>query len=215
MHAGTTNKTPPRQFRLVGGHLCLDFCNTVGGLRGMKSSEHLGSYADFVAWCQQSGLLTEAQADSLLRKATNREDEARVALSRAIELREGLYRIFTAVAEGRRPPVGDLDRLNAELAGTLGRQRVVSDSSGFAWRWGEGEESLDGALGPIAHSAADLLTSPEMLPHVRRCESGTCGWLFLDSTKNHSRRWCEMRDCGNLAKARRYRLKQRRARGGA
>jgi len=55
-----------------------------------------------------------------------------------------------------------------------------------------------------------LLTSSQRLNQVRQCRGDNCGWLFVDGSKNHSRRWCDMRDCGNRAKVRRHRLKQRR-----
>ena len=110
------------------------------------------------------------------------------------------------------PQTADLDHLNAELSTNLGRLRVASSKKGFNWTWANADDALDQPLGPIARSAADLLTSPHLLEQVRLCEGDTCGWLFVDSTKNHSRRWCVMSDCGNVAKVRRFRMKNRRSR---
>ena len=69
-------------------------------------------------------------------------------------------------------------------------------------------EALDGVLAPITWSAAEFLRDPASA-RVKECDGETCGWLFLDTSKNHSRRWCEMKDCGNRAKARRHYKKLR------
>ena len=201
---------PPKKFEFVGGDVCLDFTNTVGGKRGLSTREYLNSYTDFVSWCQQADLLNASAAGDLLRIAARHPDESAEALQRAISLRETIYRIFAALASGESPQAADLDHLNAELSTHLGRLRVASSKKGFNWTWVNADDALDQPLGPIARSAADLLTSPHLLDHVRQCEGDTCGWLFVDSTKNHSRRWCVMSDCGNVAKVRRFRMKNRR-----
>jgi predicted RNA-binding Zn ribbon-like protein len=130
-------------------------------------------------------------------------------LERARELRETLYRIFGALAAEARPAEDDLARLNSELALTLARCRIEPEGAGFAWSWNEDSLALERPLWPIVRSAAELLTSPERAL-VKRCASDTCLWLFLDRTKNHARRWCDMKVCGNRAKVRRHR---RRAAG--
>ena len=201
---------PVKRFRLVGGALCLDFCNTVGGKRGATTRENLNSYRDFISWCEQTGTVQKSEAEALVRKAACSGAEARRVLNRALELREAIYRIFAAVAEDKTPPAKDLSRLNAELALGLKRLRVSSGKDGFVWGWASEDEAVDQPLGPIARSAADLLTSAELLADVHRCQGDNCGWLFADSSRNHSRRWCDMRDCGNRAKVRRHRLKERR-----
>ncbi len=211
------NQTDPaavgtKTFKLVGGELCLDFTNTVGGSREVSPREHLNSCGDFLGWCVQAGLLNTSRADVLLDKGRRRSADRVATLKRAIDLREAIYRIFSAVAGDKRPPDVDLQRLNGELSGALGRLRVVSNKARYAWDWADEGDALVQPLGPIARSAAELLTCPHLLSHVRKCEGNDCGWLFLDSTKNHSRRWCVMSDCGNVAKVRRFRLRQRRER---
>ena len=192
--------------------MCLDFTNTVGGKRGLSTREYLNSYADFVSWCRQTDLLNATKADALLRSAARHADESGAALRRAIALREAIYRIFAALASNESPQASDLDHLNAELSTHLGRLRLASSKKRFNWTWLNSDDALDQPLGPIARSAADLLTTPYLLEQVRQCEGDTCGWLFVDSTKNHSRRWCVMSDCGNVAKVRRFRWKNRRTR---
>jgi len=203
---------PPKKFQFVGGELCLDFCNSVGGKRGAIARENLHRYEDFLGWSRQAGLLEKRPAEDLSRKASRRHREAASVLRRAIALREAIYRIFLALAEHHKPQPRDLARLNSELAATLGRLRVAPGpaGAGFAWEWANGRQPLDYPLGPIARSAADLLTQGDLCGHISQCHGDNCGWLFLDSSKNHSRRWCDMRDCGNRAKIRRYRSKLRR-----
>ncbi len=200
---------PVKRFQLIGGELCLDYCNTMGGKRGAISRENLHSYLHFLSWCEQVGLLNKSQVDILTDKAIRNAREAASVLARAVELREAIYRAFLAIVEGARPSDADLARLNSELARALGRLRIGpnQDGTGFVWHWANEPAELDHPLGPVAHSAARLLASEELLAHVEQCCGDNCGWLFLDSSKNHSRRWCDMRDCGNRAKVRRHRQK--------
>ncbi len=204
--------SPPRKFQFVGGNLCLDFANTVGGKRGVIAREYLNFYADFLSWCRQAGLVEKAKEDALARSAARRPEASAAALQRAIGLRETIYRIFVALASDQSPQSADLDQLNCELGGQLGRLRVGPAGKGFHWTWAEADHALDQPLGPIARSAAELLTCPPLLGRVRQCGGETCGWLFLDTSKNHSRRWCVMSDCGNVAKVRRFRLRNRHGR---
>ncbi len=124
-------------------------------------------------------------------------------------MRETIYRIFLAGAREKKPKESDLEKLNSELSRTLPRLSIALSKVGFSWDWRHEDGALDDALGPIARSAADLLVSHESLEKVQQCKGNNCGWLFLDSSRNHSRCWCDMRDCGNLAKVRRHRLKHR------
>ncbi len=210
------SEVPPatqKRFEFVGGALCLDFCNTVGGKRGQVEREYLQSYQDLLAWGVQARLLPKAAAARLAQSAARHPAGSRAVYQRALGLREAIYRVFLAIARGRKPAAADLECVNAELAQALGRLRVVPERDRFVWEWAGDPAALDRPLGPIARSAAELLTGPAGFSHVHQCEGETCGWLFVDSTKNHSRRWCDMGDCGNRAKVRRFRLKWRRARG--
>jgi predicted RNA-binding Zn ribbon-like protein len=202
-----------KRFRFIGGNLALDFCNTVGGKRGFTTREHLSSALEFVGWCHQVGLLDKAQAEKRLVRAERDPVGAEAVVVRATALREALFRIFEARIGGKQPRRSDLDLLNSELSHALGRLHLTSDPERglFAWQWAMEGDGLEQALGPVAHSAATLLTNGQALGNVRMCGGNNCGWLFLDTSKNHSRCWCDMRDCGNLAKIRRHRLKLKRA----
>ncbi len=200
------------QFSLIGGALCLDFTNTAGGLRGRETQEYLSSYSDLMRWSHQAGLLATDEADRLAREALRRSEEAAGVFARAIALREAIYGIFTALLAGSDPDARDVATLNAELARALGRLLLAHSPDGFAWQWASEPGALDSVLWRIARSAADLLLSPAVT-RLRQCASDTCGWLFIDTTKNRSRRWCDMRGCGNRVKARRHRARLGAARG--
>jgi predicted RNA-binding Zn ribbon-like protein len=214
---------PPEGPKLVGGRLCLDFVNTVSGrpparrtrasgtAAGSIGRERLGTYPDLVHWSRRAGALTRGEADRLLGQARRRPPEAGRALRRAVGLREAIYRICIAVVKGWRAAAGDLELLNRELAAARARERVVAGGKRFAWEWDRRIPDLDRMLWPVARSAAELLTSPDLV-FTRACQGEDCGWLFLDTSRNRTRRWCDMSDCGNLAKVRRFRRRRGRAR---
>jgi len=195
------SRTPPK-YDLVGGRLCLDFCNTTSDRRGYPE-ERLETYADVVGWGWRAGILNTEEAARLSRLGSRSPTEALGVWERALRLREALTSIFAAVAEARRIRPGSVEVLNGELAGAMARSQVVPTDTGFTWLWAEGGRALDCVLWPVARSAADLLTEGP-LGAIRRCEGRGCGWLFLDTSRNRTRRWCDMRICGNRAKARRH-----------
>jgi predicted RNA-binding Zn ribbon-like protein len=204
-----TSKTPQEtHFEFISGHVCLDLTNTVGGApRGQREREDLTRYTDLVSWSQQANLVTENEAEVLLRKAARNEGEALAVLRRAQTLREAIYHIFTALIAGQQPVGSDLETLNKELRkGTIGASLMLTQDS-FEWKWGKEEDALDSMLGPIARSAATLLTSDERTL-VRQCANARCEWLFVDATKNHRRQWCRTTVCGNNVRVRRHRQRQ-------
>ena len=201
------------QFELTGGATCLDFANTVDN-RPTAALEQLEIYGDLVRWAEQAEVISAGQADVLRAEAARRPEAARAALAGARVLREAIYTVFSAVAAGREAPAEPLALLNAALPPSLARLRLAVPAGGsaagtpFTWHWDLDDHALDGLLGPLVESAADLLTSPN-LARVRECEADNCGWLFIDRSRNRSRRWCDMAVCGNRAKARRYQARTR------
>ncbi len=195
--------------------LCLDFVNTAEWHASEHPIERLGTYESLVAWGRRVDLLDAAAAGALLREAKRRPAAAAVALRRAVALREIIYRILVATLEGRPVVESDLARLNRALASSLPHLRVQAGRNDFAWAWRTDDRSLERMLWPVLRSAAELLTS-DRLRRVGQCaDDRGCGWLFLDTTKNGSRKWCEMKDCGNRAKARRHYQRERGAMGAA
>jgi predicted RNA-binding Zn ribbon-like protein len=199
-------------FELSGGALCLDFVNTVDDRPTLQSRELLHDYRDLLSWARQAGAVTPRQASALEREAARRPREARSVLDQARSVRESLFLLFSAAAAGRRLPEAELDRLNPALSAALGRLRLTSGrGKGARWAWSD-ELALEQMLWPVLRSAADLLTSRD-LARLRECAAQACAWLFLDRSKNRSRRWCDMTVCGNRDKVRRHRQRRRERRG--
>jgi len=189
--------------KLLGGRLSLDFANTADWHASDQPVETLTSYSELVTWSQHAGILTQYQGRQLLESAALQPLHAAVVLERAIALREAAYRMFAAIFHGHAPQAADLAVYNAELSRMQARAQIASGTEGFFWVWGGAENDLDRMLWRVVHDAATLLTSEE-LSRVGQCSDGRCGWLFLDTSRNRSRRWCSMEDCGNRAKARRH-----------
>lgn len=173
--------------------LCLDFVNTEGHVRN-DPPDRLDTIELFVEWAAARGLAPEEIPG---------EREATTFLVEARELREALYRIVSARVRGGAPEPDDVDRLNLELTRALSAVRLTSDNDGVRWSLAAGAATPRRLLALVALSAADLLGSPQM-SRVKECSSDTCAWVFIDGSRNRSRRWCDMADCGNRAKARRF-----------
>lgn len=200
------------EFELVGGRLCLDFVNTLNGSRETgETREKLVEYADLVRWGRQAGVVSEREARALLKEAARRPEEAARVLGRARKLREAIYGVFSAAAAERQPAKEDLTTLNNALSSAMAHAEVVRTADGFVWDWAAGAGALDRLLWPVARSAAELLTSEE-LKRARICEADDCTWVFMDLSKNRSRRWCDMKYCGNRAKSRRHYERKRAVR---
>jgi predicted RNA-binding Zn ribbon-like protein len=192
---------------LVGGCLCLDFTNTAAWHGSARQVERLAAYADLVSWALVAGAIRRRDADGLLRHAEREPGRADSVLAEAIRLRELMFAVFRPIARGSWPPVEVLDRWERVFRRSLGRTRIVPVGSGLTRVWaGEGRD-LEGLLWPSLQSAEDLLLS-DQLDRVRECRASSCGWLFLDQTGGR-RRWCDMRTCGNRAKARRFYQRRR------
>jgi len=190
-------------FDLSGGSLCLDFANTIDDRRTEVEQEHLNSYRNLIAWAEQTQILSSEEAEQLLAAAARQPDKADAVLQQAINIREVIYRIFAALAQEETPADADLAQLNAVLAHALPHNKIVRHEQHFTWGWTFDPEALDYIIWPTVRSAADLLTS-DTLPMLRICAADDCQWLFMDTSKNQTRRWCNMKSCGNRAKARRH-----------
>jgi predicted RNA-binding Zn ribbon-like protein len=217
------NERPAGQMKLVGGRLCLDFVNTVGGRRPgaarkksdrpavMIRADKLTHYVDLLAWSWHTGLLSKTETQALARESKRREKEAVAVLNRAIELREAIYHLCRAVVADEQPDTSDLEVLNREIDTARSHEWLVSAKGNFTWQWDQSKAALDRLLWPVADSAAELLTTGD-LTRLHQCGGEDCGWLFVDTSRNRSRQWCDMRDCGNVAKVRRFRQRQDPAR---
>ena len=182
-----SNRRPPR-FDLIAGNASLDFVNTLDD-RHIKPKELLEHYNDLARFGEDTGLLDPSQADQLVERSSRSPDRAEEALRRARELREAIHDVFWALINDRAVPASALATLNADARIAAGHLRLVPINRAFAWRFDDLDD-LDILLWMIARSAADLLAS-DQLPFVRACSSKECEWFFLDTSKNHHRRWCD------------------------
>jgi predicted RNA-binding Zn ribbon-like protein len=196
-------ENPPRTIKLVGGQLSIDFVNTVSWRGRETPEEYLSTYQDLLNWSVLAGILGEDEVRDLRREGSIQPEAAKRVVERAVELREAIYRIFSAKISEGLASEADLTVLNRELREALSRLRLSPDEDGFALDFGWGGGALDQMLWPVARAASDLLTSDD-LDRLSRCAAEDCGWLFLDTSRNRSRRWCDMKDCGNRSKARRF-----------
>lgn len=202
-------KNQEEAWELVGERLSLDFVNTVDWPAGDDARARLDAYNTLVTWGVYTGVLPEEKAQALRQRAAREPHEAALVVQRAISLRRALHTIVQAVVAGRAVAADALEVVNKEVARAMPHLQLTPSADGFHWHWEEGS-ALDAVLWPVVHDAAELFVASESLERVKQCDGPTCTWLFLDTSRNRSRRWCSMDSCGNRAKARRYYRRQQK-----
>jgi predicted RNA-binding Zn ribbon-like protein len=190
------------RFDLVAGALCLDFVNTLDDRFTSEPKELLKTYIDLARFGEDTGILSAAEFDRLFTRSQTSTQDAQQALAAAIELREAMYAVFWAIVNEKPAPQTQLMILNQFVRGAAQHAQLVEGNRRFEWKFDEAL-NLDAPLWPLARSAADLLAS-DQLALVRPCAARNCLWLFLDTSKNHRRRWCDMAKCGNREKFQRF-----------
>jgi len=189
---------------LEGGNLCLDFVNSVDWrISDKKRKEWLKSFSDLILWGRHANILNEKTAQTLSTTTEKYPNKAEQAYKKAIELREILFRIFSSFAVDRKPKDCLVLLFNRYLAEAMSKSCLSVSQDSFVWSFCDDSGSLESLFYPIIKSAADLMVSSE-LSRVKICADDCCGWLFIDMSRNKSRRWCNMKDCGNRAKAKRH-----------
>jgi predicted RNA-binding Zn ribbon-like protein len=195
-----SSKSGEWTFDRTGDHLALDFANTVSSRHTDRPIERLPDYHALVSFARQSQLVSAAEAAHLDAWAEAEPDTAARVHDDAIVLREALHRLFSAVAASRPPDAADLDVLNERVA----RLRLGAD---LAWHWDD-PAAPDALLAAVVRGAVELATGAER-DRIRVCDADDCLWIFLDTSKNRTRRWCDMKQCGNRMKARRFYERQK------
>jgi predicted RNA-binding Zn ribbon-like protein len=186
------------------GNLVLDFTNTAEYHASQNPMEMLTSFPDLISWSQAAGLLTRIEGQDLRNKAARDPKWAAACLERALTFREVIYRLLSAAANSSPPEPKDLTAFNIYLSTALGQSEILADAKGYSWAWSEENIEAEKILWILAREAANLLTSGD-LKRVGECaDDRGCGYLFIDTSRNHSRRWCSMESCGNRAKAKRH-----------
>ena len=192
---------------LVAHALCLNFTNTSSGRGTSMRREHLRQWENLLDWAEHAGAIHPGQRPIFEASPLS---ATRDALASALELREALYRLFRAIIAGESPPAASITIVNRILGEAMAAAEILPVDAGYRWDWREEDGRPMRLLWPVVRSAAELLTGPE-LARVKFCPGEGCGWLFLDTTRNGTRRWCEMDVCGSRAKMRRYHQRRRAA----
>jgi predicted RNA-binding Zn ribbon-like protein len=197
-------------FELTGGNLSLDFVNTLDLRPSEKRRELLRTYRDVCSWARQALVITQEQEKALKKKAARRPLEAESARRKMVAARECLFRILLSMIERKRIPQDDLERWNRLVRRAAARFELVQGEDGLFFRTLD-DPDFESPLWAVVQAGVRLLTGPEV-PRLRRCAAPECDWLFLDRSKRGNRRWCDMKICGNRAKARRFYSRRKRSR---
>lgn len=197
-----------KRYAFIGNNLSLDFVNTVGNISSENPTENLNSFADLIEWGKQGKLISDDEAIAIFTEAKKNILESEKVFRRVLRLRKSVYDIFRSVINGEEISDKDLTVFNRELSLAMSKAEIFFYEGELIWDWKN--DCLERILFLITRIAAQLLTSPDV-EKLRCCLGENCGWLFCDTSKNNRRQWCDMRDCGNLAKARRFRVKKARS----
>jgi predicted RNA-binding Zn ribbon-like protein len=195
--------------RLLGGRLCLHFVNTVEGPISDRPLDFLGGYTELARWGWHAGVLQEAEVERLTAGAEREPEGAVAVFRRAVALRDATDRVFRAIAHSKMPHERDLACVWKEYVAAVANARLTPTGDGYGWSWEGKPDDLSRPLWPVARSAVNLLTGGD-LSRVKECPGADdCGWLFYDTTRNGTRRWCSMEGCGSRVKMRRYYARRR------
>jgi predicted RNA-binding Zn ribbon-like protein len=202
--AGTARED--REFELIGGHPALDLVNTLDWrFRESGTEELMLGYEDVLHFVRQSGLITVAEARRLSREVS--ESKGAKVTAAFLELREAAAELFYALLEEKAPSAAAIRMLEGIFARSRQDQRLMWRDSKVVWELVRRSDA-ELPLHLLAMSTTELMSSDAM-EMLRACSDPACRWLFLDTSKNHSRRWCDMKICGNRMKARRFKAQHR------
>lgn len=199
---------------LISPHpeLCLSYANTLSWRGNEVPAEALPDFAALLRWLGASAGTSPAGLRRAASWARAHPGKAARVFAEAIELREALYRLFSAIAAGKRTRQLDFTLLQQALAAAPTRRLLAASGGAHGWRIGSLRPTAPDLLAPVLWSAGDALVS-DVRHRVRRCANQQCLWLFVDASKGGTRRWCAMASCGNRAKAHRHYVRTRRTRG--
>lgn len=195
---------------LDGGCMCFDFVNTVHSRRQEPQHDYLTAYTDLLTLCARTETMPAKRLDTLKNFAKSNPQEANETLEEIIKYRELLYQLFTKVAAAK--PIGRevLNQFNVLLSKSLSKIRLVADGVEVEKGWNESKINLKEPVWRIIKSGYDILMEQPQ-ERIKECEA--CGWLFLDQSKNRSRRWCNMQTCGSAYKAKKYYHRKKKKEG--
>jgi predicted RNA-binding Zn ribbon-like protein len=204
---GAGKATRKRMFELIAGHPALDLVNTLDWrYRETGPEELIASYDDLLRFTAQCGLISSAEARRLLRNITGNKGAHMIAETRA--LRESAASVFYAVVDENDPPTDAIRELESRFKEAEAHRCLRWSQSRLQWEFPATAPASELPLWILSLKTAQLLTSAN-IGMIRACGNPECRWLFLDTSKNHTRRWCEMKICGNRMKARRFKAQHR------
>ncbi|MBZ5706830.1 MAG: CGNR zinc finger domain-containing protein [Acidobacteriia bacterium] len=195
-------------YEFIAGNLALDFANTVHNYGSSDPGDDLKSFSELASWAQQAGLLNERESQELSRRAQTHPGDVATHFRRSLRLRQLVYEAFSDIAKRRKPRPGALAGLNSYFRQAMAEVGIQRMGNRYELGWEDHDRSLDRVLWTVTRAAVDLLTSGSF-SRVRQCAGESCTWLFLDTSRNGLRRWCDMQACGNRAKVRRFRQRRR------
>ena len=190
----------------VDAERVLAFVNTLSSRPTDAPVERLVSYDALVEWAREQHLISAAAAERLAAEGKRHPHQAASVLGRAREFREALNSLAESIEKDRQPPAPVLDTISDYLAAAYANGRLVPHDGGLQWA-ASAEDAVERILWEIGRAAGRLILSPR-LSKIRACAASDCGWWFVDDTKNRSRRWCDMKLCGNREKVKRFRARQ-------
>jgi predicted RNA-binding Zn ribbon-like protein len=182
----------------VGGNLSLDFANSINS-RIAPVHDYL-AFDGVLAWAERAGVVSAEHARMMGERAASDRLAAAGALRSARDLREAIYATFSAIAASSPPPSAAARRVLRAYGRAVTRGTLEQGSDGPRLQWSVAADPA-AVLDPIAFAAGELLLAHDR-PPIKECPG--CGWLFLDGSRNRSRRWCDMQVCGSRDKMRRY-----------
>ncbi len=191
----------PEPFKLHAGHPALELVNTLDFRFSGQTVDLIPTYKDLLRLTTQLQMLTAEQARKLVRTAG--EEAARSVVASTAELREALAKVLYGRIDGTRLPAGQIRVLEKQFHAASLHRRLMTGKLHLEWSWSGAERQAEIPLWMLAQAASDLLVSSDA-ELIKDCGDPTCRWLFLDVSKNHTRRWCDMKTCGNRMKARRH-----------
>ena len=203
----TQAQQTPKPFQLIAGHPALDLVNTMDDRFGASGpQELLTSYDDLLRFATQTELLSDRQAKKLRSAEASQAAHAHI-LQQVRQLREAIASVAYAHLDGKEPEAASLAILEEHFNEASSHRCLASDHLQLTWKWSGLSREIAAPWWLLSQAAADLLLSTQSA-HLRCCSSEACRWLFLDTSKNHTRRWCDMKVCGNRMKARKFQARQ-------
>jgi predicted RNA-binding Zn ribbon-like protein len=194
------------EIRLDGGNLSLNFVNTIHDRYEEPLEDYLHNYLDLITWANFADAINSSQKKRLLQRSRENQEEANQVYKDSIQLREAIYQCVVSLINRDEVPPVNMQVINQWVSKAFSNLELAQLDNSFVLDWKAENSGLESVLWPIIRSFADLVTSDDR-GRIKQCSN--CGWVFVDNSKNKSRRWCSMETCGNRVKAQRHADKTR------